>query len=83
MLCSCPKNIDSDKLDMLFFCSIITVLSNIDRYITSPVPFICCLLCLLRRETPMVRKRMGLLEGYPSRRDILRGMAGLLLAVES
>ncbi|MGZ6366161.1 MAG: WD40 repeat domain-containing protein [Ktedonobacteraceae bacterium] len=29
----------------------------------------------------MVRKRMGLLEGYPSRRDILRGMAGLLLAV--
>ena len=29
----------------------------------------------------MVRKRMGLLEGYPSRRDVLRGMAGLLLAV--
>ena len=29
----------------------------------------------------MVRKRTGLLEGYPSRRDVLRGMAGLMLAV--
>ena len=29
----------------------------------------------------MVRKRIGLLEGYLSRRDVLRGMAGLMLAV--
>ena len=29
----------------------------------------------------MVPKRTGLLEGSPSRRDVLRGMAGLLLAV--
>jgi hypothetical protein len=26
----------------------------------------------------MMRKRMGLLEGYPSRRDVLRGMAGII-----
>lgn len=29
----------------------------------------------------MVRKLRGLLDGYPSRRDVLKGMAGLMLAV--
>ncbi|HYB02721.1 MAG TPA: hypothetical protein VED37_21010, partial [Ktedonobacteraceae bacterium] len=61
--------------------NIITVLSNIDRYITSLVPLNVVLLHLQERDTPMVRKQLGVLEGYPSRRDVLRGLASFMIMI--
>ncbi len=39
------------------------------------------LIYLQERDTPMARKYAGLFEEYSSRRDVLKGMAGFMLAV--
>src|SRR5947207_3342056 len=59
----------------------ITVLSNIDRYNTSPVPLLSLCSYLQERDTPMVCKHTGVLEGCPSRREVLRGLAGVMITL--
>ena len=44
-------------------------------------PLIIVVLYDQERDTPMVDRHTGVLEGYPSRRDVLVGLAGFMLTM--
>jgi WD40 repeat protein len=59
----------------------ITVLSNIGSYNTSPILSLSLSISYQERDALMVRKQTGALKGCPSRREVLRGLAGFMITM--